>query len=115
MNVDKIARIQCVTIKEELFSYQQLPDHQQDDTGDAQDAHQQAGEQIDLKDDARQAGQQIQQPQADEAGCGVDGHLPQTAHLLDDKFQHQKADDDGNDERENIFHGFLHKNHFSIV
>ena len=52
---------------------QQLPDHKQDDAGDAQNAHQQAGEQIDLKDDARQTGQQIQQPQADEAGSGVDG------------------------------------------
>ena len=98
-----------------IFCLQKLADHQQNDAGDAQEAHQQAGDEIDLKHDARQAGQQIQQPQADEAGSGVDEHLPQTAHLLHDKFQHQKADDDGNDERENIFHGFLHKNHFSIV
>ena len=39
---------------------QHLPDHQQDDAGDTQEAHQQAGDEIDLKHDARQAGQQIQ-------------------------------------------------------
>ena len=115
MNVDKIARIQCVTIKEELFSYQQLPDHQQNDAGDAQKAHQQGGEEVDLKDDAGQGRGQIQQPQADEAGDRVGGDLPDQLRLGEQKLDHQNAQQHGNDQCENIFHGFLHKNHFSIV
>lgn len=76
---------------------QQLPEHQQNDAGDAEEAGDQRGDEIDLEDDARVGRHEIQKPQADEAGNGIDGDLPQTADLGEEKLQHQNADQDGNE------------------
>ena len=86
--------------------FHKLPDQQQDDARHAEKAHQQCGDEVDLKDDAGDAGGQIQQPQADKAGQGVDGNLPDELHLGEQQLEHQHGDEHGDDEGENIFHGF---------
>ena len=97
------------------FCLQELPEHQQDDAGDAQEADEQGGDEIDLEDDAGVGGDQIQQPQADKAGQGVDDDLPQASDLGEEELQHQDADHNGNEQRENIFHGFLHTVTFAVI
>ena len=88
------------------FLLHKLPDQQQDDAGDAEKADDQSGDEVDLEDDAGDAGGQIQQPQADEAGDRVDGDLPDELYLGEQELEHQHGDQHGDDEGENIFHGF---------
>ena len=88
------------------FSCQKLPQHQQDDAGDAQEAHQQGGEEVDLEDKAGDARGQVQQPQADEARDRVGGNLPDQLGLGEQELDDENAQQHGDNECENIFHGF---------
>ena len=93
-------------LRHAFLMLQQLPKHQQDDARGAQEAREQAGDQVDLESDARVGGQQIQQPQADEAGNGVDRQLPQASDLGQQQLDHQQADHHRDRKGKNRFHVF---------
>lgn len=81
-----------------------LPQSQQKDPRNAQEAHHQCRDKIDGEHQPREAGNQIQQPQADKARQGIDGQLGQTAQLRQEYPDQKKACHDGDQQRENIFH-----------
>ena len=95
------------------FLSQELEHQQQHNAGDAQEAHHQCGDEVDLEDDARQAAGQIQQPQADEARDGIDCQLPDELHLGQQQLDDENCDQHGDDQRKNVFHDFLQK--FDLV
>lgn len=82
----------------------ELCGEQQQDPGDAQEAHHQRRDEVDGEDDARESGDQVQQPQADKAGEGVDAELPDQLHLGQAEPEKQKDQRGGDQNREKIFH-----------